>query len=193
MTENWPAFFKASLEKPLHPIWEHIDPHLQSGQVALELGCGVGAGVVHLVEKGLKVIAVDQEPEALEITRERLPEGADVHLLRAQIQDVGLEPDSFDIAVAGFSLFFLRSWEFGQVWRRTQKALKPGGIFAGQLLGVNDDWVARGYTAHTRQEVEGLLDRFEILFLEEVDRDGETILREPKHWHVFHVVARRRP
>lgn len=192
MTESWSAYFKASLEKPLHPIWEQIDPHLKPGQVALDLGCGTGAGVLHMVERGLKVMAVDQEPEALEITRGRLPEGAEVHLLKSQFQDLGLEPESFDVIVANFSLFFLRSWEFGQLWRRLVAALKPGGIFGGQLLGLNDDWAERGYTVHTRAEVEKLLEAFDILHFDEVERDGETMLREPKHWHVYHLVARKR-
>ncbi len=192
MAENWSSYFAASREKPLHPIWEQIDPYLQAGQVALELGCGTGAGVAHLLEKGLKVLAVDQEPEALEITRSRVPEGADVTLIKAQFQDLGLDPESLDVVVGGFSLFFLRSWEFGQVWRRLVTALKPGGIFAGQLLGPNDEWAERGYTVHARAEVEALLGTFDALYLEEVERDGETLLREPKHWHVFHVVARKR-
>ena len=191
MPENWSDYYAATLDKPLHPIWEHIDPHLKAGQVALELGCGVGHGVLHLVEKGLKVIAVDQEPEALEKTKERLPQQAEVHLLKAQFQDLGLDPDSLDLIVAGFSLFFLRTWEFGRVWQRLVRALRPGGIFAGQLLGVNDDWAERGYTVHTRSEIESLLHPFEILYLEEAERDGETAMREPKHWHVFHVVARK--
>jgi SAM-dependent methyltransferase len=191
MAENWSEYLKASLEKPLHPIWEHVDPLLKPGQVALELGCGAGSGVLHLLDKGLKVLAVDQEPEALEITRFRLPEGAEVHLVKAQFQDLGLDPESLDLVFAGFSLFFLRFWEFGQVWQRVLSALKPGGIFAGQLLGVKDDWAERGYTVHTLEEVQSLLHPFEVLYFEEAERDGETLLREPKHWHVFHVVGRK--
>ena len=191
MPESWSPYFKASLEKPLHPIWRNIDPHLASGQIALDLGCGAGGGVVHLLEKGLKVVAVDQEAEALEITRSRIPEGAEVRLMKAQFQDLALEFESLDVVIALFSLFFLRSWELGQVWKQITQALKPGGIVAGQWLGVNDDWADRGYTVHPKAEVEAFFRNFEILSFEEVERDGETILREPKHWHVFHIVARK--
>ena len=112
-------------------------------------------------------------------------------LLNEIIQDLGLDPESLDLVFAGFSLFFLRFWEFGQVWQRILQALKPGGIFAGQLLGVKDDWAERGYTVHTLEEVQSLLHPFEVLYFEEAERDGETLLREPKHWHVFHVVGRK--
>jgi tellurite methyltransferase len=193
MSADWSAYFKATHDKPLHPIWEQIDPYLQPGSIALDLGCGTGIATAHLLEQGLKVLAVDQEPEALELTRGRIGENADATLVRAQFQDLGLEPESLDVVFAGFSLFFLREWEFGQVWKRIAAALKPGGIFAGQLLGVNDDWAERGYTVLTRDQVLDLLHRFELLHLEEAERDGETSLREPKHWHVFHVVARKSP
>jgi tellurite methyltransferase len=191
MAEDWSQYLKASLEKPLHPIWDHLEPYLKPGQTALELGCGAGSGVLRLVERGLRVLAVDQEPEALEITKSRLPEGADVHLLKAQFQALEFEPNSFDVIVAGFSLFFLRSWEFGRVWKQLGTALKPGGVFAGQFLGEHDDWAERGYCVHTRAEVEALLEGLELIWFEEAERDGETLLREPKHWHVFHVVALR--
>ena|SRR5579862_926507 len=189
MPEDWSAYLAASVEKPLHPLWEQIDPLLKPGQVALDLGCGAGGGTLHMLELGLKVIAVDQEPEALEITRGRLPEGAKAHLVRSQFQDLGFDAESLDVVVAFFSLFFVRPWEFGQVWQRLLTALKPNGVFAGQILGIYDDWAERGYTVFTRAEVESLLHPFHIAYFEEAERDGETMLREPKHWHVFHVVA----
>src|SRR4051812_18225040 len=125
MEENWSAYFKASLDKPLHPLWNEIDKVLPASGVALDFGCGVGTGTLHLLQKGLSVIAVDQEPQALEILRSRLPEGAKAHLVKAEFQSLGLEPESLDVVVAFFSLFFLRFWEHGQVWQRLLKALKP--------------------------------------------------------------------
>jgi hypothetical protein len=45
-------------------------------------------------------------------------------------------------------------------------------------------------TFHTRAEVEALLAEFEIQGLREQDADGEAV-SGPKHWHVFHVIARK--
>lgn len=193
MSVNWPAYLKASRTKPLHPLWDEIDKYLPTEGVALELGCGAGAAVEHLVHKGLSVIAVDQEPDALQLTRERVGEDAPVHFVKAQFQDLGLDTNSLDVVSASFSLFFLRPWEFGQVWQRLLGSLKDQGLFAGQFLGVNDDWAARGYTVYNLNEVQAILNRFEILHLQEVEEDGTTTLGDEKHWHVFHVVARKRP
>ncbi|MFI5385424.1 MAG: class I SAM-dependent methyltransferase [Fimbriimonadales bacterium] len=190
MVHSWSDYLKASIDNPLHPIWEHIDPYLKPGQVALDLGCGAGGGVLHMLEMRLQVIGVDEEPEALDITRKRLPAGARAHLVQARFQELGLDAESLDVVIALFSLFFLQPWEFGEVWQKLLRSLRPGGIWAGQLLGIHDDWAVRGYTVHTRAEAESLLHPFEILYFEEAERDGETLLREPKHWHVFHVVGR---
>ncbi len=44
---------------------------------------------------------------------------------------------------------------------------------------------------HTRQEVELLLEPFEIEMLDEEDKPGKTALDQVKHWHIFHIVARK--
>jgi hypothetical protein len=48
-------------------------------------------------------------------------------------------------------------------------------------------------TFHTRAQALGLLDGLELERFDEVDEDGKTATGEPKHWHVFHVIARRAP
>jgi tellurite methyltransferase len=186
------AYFRSTLAMPLHPIFRELDPYIPASGVAIDLGCGVGTGTLHLLERGLSVVAVDSESEALEMMAERLPEGADVAVLQSRFQDLRLLPDTYDVAVAVFSLYFLPPEEFGQFWPRLVAAIKPGGLFAGQFLGVNDEWGDQGFSLHSRSDVEALLAPFEILHLEEVERDGKTSWGEPKHWHVFHTVARRK-
>jgi hypothetical protein len=43
----------------------------------------------------------------------------------------------------------------------------------------------------SRAEVEALLAPFDVELLDEHDHDGHAF-KKPKHWHVFHVVARKR-
>jgi tellurite methyltransferase len=155
----------------------------------LELGCGVGHGVLWLLGKGFEVVANDMEPEALDIVRSRVPAEAHVEFLPGRFEDITM-PEA-DLIVAGFSLFFLPPSEFADFWPKVVRALRPGGVFAGQFLGVHDDWAARGYTVMERSQVERMLQGLEVLALDEADQDGETSLGEAKHWHVFHVVARK--
>jgi hypothetical protein len=37
-----------------------------------------------------------------------------------------------------------------------------------------------------------LLQPFEIEMLEEEDHPGKTAIGEEKHWHIFHIVARKK-
>ncbi|UBF28707.1 hypothetical protein K9N68_13175 [Kovacikia minuta CCNUW1] len=72
-------------------------------------------------------------------------------------------------------------------------ALKPEGRFCGQLFGDRDSWIKfPNRTHHTRQQIEALLQPFEVEWLEEEDHPGVTAIGEAKHWHIFHIVARKR-
>ena len=63
-------------------------------------------------------------------------------------------------------------------------------MFAGELLGVADDWAARGAATFTRPELEARLEGLEVIALDEVEEDRDSF-DGPKHWHSFTVVARR--
>jgi tellurite methyltransferase len=194
---DWSEYYGVMLERPRHPHYDNLDPHMPAGGDALDLGCGVGQGVVYLVEKGFRVTAVDAEQEALDILKSRLPEGAPVKLTCSPFQDLKWSgPDglsTYDLVVAHFSLWFVPSVEdYKRVWNHVVDAVRPAGILSVQLLGVNDSWVERGYHLHDRAAVERMLQPFDVLYFEEVDRDGETAQKVPKHWHVFHIVARKK-
>lgn len=186
---TWSDFYEATLQKPLHPIYGHLEPHLPPSGVALELGCGVGTGVLWLLGKGFEVYANDAEPEALELLKHRLPSSGKVHLLPGRFEE--LELPEVDVVVAGFSLFFLDAPSFYAFWQRVVRSVRPSGLFAVQFLGPNDDWAERDYAVHDADEVRALFHGWEILYWEEAERDGETAVGEPKHWHIFHVVARK--
>lgn len=137
----------------------------------------------------MHVVAVDASEEGLDYLRKGLPGGSDVELICSNFQD--LELGAYDVSVACFTLFFLPPDEFDRFWPRVVQSIRPGGLFAGQFLGVNDSWKDRDFTLHRRRDVEALLKDFKVLMLNEEENDGETALGEKKHWHVFHVIARK--
>ena len=184
---TWSEYFASMLDKPLHPIFRQIDSWLPSQGKALELGAGVGHGVVHLVELGLNVTAIDAEPEAVRIIRERAPSA---NVIESRFEDVEIPVETYDVVIAGFSFFFLNQVEFSDFWPRLLRSMKPGCVFAAEFLGLKDNWVKQGYLGHEYAEVRCLLQPFEILYWEEAERDGKTSQGSDKHWHVYHVVAR---
>ena len=186
---SWQDYFDTTLPMPLHPLFNELEPYLPPGGKSVDLGCGVGHAVLFLADKGFEVDAYDGHAEALEKLRGRLT-GQKVKLHHALLQDADLPEGTYDVVVAAYSLFFLEPDDFAEVWDRIARALKPGGLFVGELLGPNDDWAAQ-FTTQNRAEVERLLEPYEVLFLEEVDRDGFVSQGDPKHWHVFHLIGRK--
>jgi hypothetical protein len=135
------------------------------------------------------VLAIDAEPEAIARLRAR-PGLEEVETAVARFEDARW-PDA-DLVNAGFSLPFCPPEHFDDVWSRIAGSIRPEGRFSGQLFGNRDQWAGeRELTFHTRAQAEALLSGFEVERFGEVESDGQTALGEPKHWHVFHVVARR--
>lgn len=188
--DEWREYFAITVDKPAHPLFDLLDEYLpDDGGRAIDLGCGPGRGTLRLLARGLQVTAVDQAPEALAMVRERAPADAPLELVEASMDAVPL--DRYDVAVGCFSVFFLSPDRFEAFWPRLVAAIRPGGLWAGEFLGVNDTWRDE-CTTHTRAQIDRLLDGFEVLHLGEEEFDGATALNTPKHWHLFHTIARRR-
>lgn len=185
---SWDEYFASTRDLPLHPQYRALEPHLPSTGDVLELGCGVGTGARWLAARGLDVLAVDALPEAIaEATA--FPSPPNLAYRCGYMQALDLPPASFDVVVASFCLFFLSEDDFEAFWPRLVASLRPGGVFMGQFLGARDTWAA-DYLNQTRPEVEALLAPFEVLQLEEVERDGRTSQGTEKHWHIFHAIAK---
>ncbi len=191
---EWPEYFKAAENSKLHRLFEHLDPHLHPGLTALDLGCGVGHGTVHLLHKGLQVTAVDIQKEALERLQPRIPEGTFPSLIQSGFLELSFEGEIFDIVVATNALYFLAPNDFKVFWPKLTKWIKPGGLFMGQFMGPNDGWSSReDYSHHTAEEARILLAGFDILHLHDDEREDVTCTGAPNHMHVVHVLARKLP
>ena len=189
---DWLTYFAAIQDKPAHPIFSSALPFLEElneGSLAVDLGCGVGQGALFLAERGFRVLAIDSQEEPLSELRKRIPEGAQIEARQERLENVTIPP--CQVVVATFVLFFLTQPDFGRVWERIHQALLPDGIFICQVLGPNDTWVESGALSCTDEQLEDLLENFEVLNHETVDRPGKTVWGEPKHWHIHHLILRK--
>jgi trans-aconitate methyltransferase len=158
---------------------------------AVDLGCGTGRDTFELLRRGWRVLAIDAEAEAIERLRRSVPEH---ELLETDVArfDEARWPHA-DLVNSSFALPFCSPESFGDVWRRIVDSLPSGGRFSGQLFGERDEWVTQAdMTFLTRAEAEALLHDFELERFDEHEEDGKTAVGEAKHWHLFHVVARKR-
>jgi tellurite methyltransferase len=163
---------------------------LDHGQ-AVDLGCGTGRDTVALLGRGWSVLALDAEAEAIDRLLRVAPSTGALTTKVVRFEDARW--GECDLVNSSFALPFCPPASFGDVWARIVASLPRGGRFSGQLFGDRDGWAADDeLNFHTREETEALLVPFEIEQLDEVEEDGRTALGEAKHWHVFHLVVRKR-
>jgi tellurite methyltransferase len=159
---------------------------------AVDLGCGSGIDTLAMLRRGWRVFAIDAEEEAIERVRRRVPGTLSSRLTTvvSRMEDVEL-PAGVDLVWASFSLFFCRPKAFGDVWGRILASIRPGGRFAGELLGDRDTWASDDdVSAFTRDEARSLFTGLEIERFDEEEEDGRATSEE-KHWHLFHAVSRK--
>ncbi len=190
---GWEQYYRAIEGRPLRALFVEAMPFLPTTDdqalVAIDLGCGDGTETLALLARGWKVIAVDAAPQAIARLRASVAPEDRTRLAAFVASYHEVEWPDADFVYAGLSLPFCDPRDFDQVWRRISTALRPEGVFAGHFFGPHDSWAdTPDMTFHTREEVEALLDGFDVHLLREQDEDGPAV-SGPKHWHVFHVIA----
>ena len=158
---------------------------------AIDLGCGPGVDTRAMLGRGWSVFATDAEQEAIDRLRRRVPDdlAAGLETAVARMEDVELPRADLVWATSASSSAVLR--RSPDVWAKVTGVDRPGGRFAGQLLGDRDAWAPNGdISAFTRDEALALFDALELERFDEVEEDGD-VSGEQKHWHYFHAVARK--
>jgi membrane dipeptidase len=191
--DTWRRFgryFDCAGDDPRPTLLAALD-RFEAPGLAVDLGAGTGRDTAELLRRGWSVIAIDREREAIERLLALVgPDSGRLETRVAPYTDVSWP--ACDLVNASYSLPFCPPGEFETLWRRIVDSLRPGGRFCGQLFGVHDEWAGTGLVVLTRAEVERLLEPFEVERLDEVDEEGSTAVGTWKHWHLFHIVARKR-
>jgi hypothetical protein len=194
---DWPGYFGAVLGKPprdtLLAALAAFEQEGVAAGFAVDLAAGEGRDTLELLARGWRVLATDAEPAAFAYLRPRVPAAAldGLTTIVARFEDTALP--LCDLVNASFALPFCAPLHLPALWARFVAAIRSGGRFAGQFFGDRDSWASRSdRTHHTHDEVVTLLAGFDIEMLRIEERDDPPDVREPKHWHLFHVVARKR-
>lgn len=110
---------------------------LQRDDRVLEIGCGTGQLTGALVERGLRVTALEPGRRLRELARRNLRGAPGLELVGAALEQATLAPEHFSAAFAASSFH----WPDPDVsWRRVFDALQPDGTFALiQYFGLQDE------------------------------------------------------
>ena len=196
MSEKWQRYYAAAGDAPRETLLQALAAFEADGQppgLAVDLGCGAGRDTLELLRRGWRVVAIDAEQAAVDL----LLDHPDAASRRESLQTVVapfIDADwpEAELVNASFSLPFCAPAEFERTWERLVASLRHGGRFSGQLFGDRDGWAPNDdLTFHSRGEVEQLLAGLSAERLEELEQDGQTAVGDAKHWHLFHVVARK--
>ena len=187
---SWSSYYAATGGDPRETLLDALD-RFEGPGVAVDLGCGAGRDTFELLRRGWSVLAIDGEEEAIRRVREQAGNDERLTTQVARFEDATFPP--CDLVNASFSLPFCAPADFASLWQRVVTALREGGRFSGQLFGDRDGWApSDDITFLPRREAEELFAAFELERFDEVEEDSKTALGEPKHWHLFNAVARKR-
>lgn len=199
LPRDWAAYYAKTGERPPRDtLLFALDRFDAEGgdnrqRLAVDLGAGGGRDAIELLRRGWRVLAIDAASESATAIKGRadLPPDAQLETRTARFEDA--DWPVCDLVNSSFALPICAPRDFPAVWDRIRDSLKPGGRFAGQLYGDRDSWAGQreNMTFHARADVELLLAGFEVEYQEEEEDDSTTPRGEAKHWHVFHIVARK--
>ena len=121
----------------------------------LEMGCGAGANLIWLAQKGIQVSGVDISPTALQLTRRNLEQGGYGQrigkLIESSVSHVPFENESFDGIIEACVFQHLAKNDREIAFREVKRLLKRGGVFVGYMLDV-------GHTVFQEKQTEQLED-----------------------------------
>lgn len=188
--KDWSDYYKATKEKPPRSLLVKAIEYVSNKDKAIDLGGGTLNDTKYLLDQGFDVTVIDKSPlmeqEAENIKSNKL------HAFRVGFEDFDFPREEYDLASAMFALPFTAPTHFDEVFKKIKGSLKKGGIFCGQFFGDRDEWKTdSSMTFHTKEQVQELLGDLDVVSFKEDERDDKTAKGEMKHWHVFHIIARK--
>ena len=193
---SWDAYQERTAHRApteyLVSAMEFVDGESGDGRLAVDLGCGGGSETRALLARGWQVFAIDAGPASKQLVTERTPLDHRHRLEHVHGRFHEVELPQADLVYAQFSLPFADA-DFDASITAALAAIKPGGAFVGQLFGHNDTWAGDGAASVDRAWINDRFSGFSELEIEEQEYDGSYGGSEAnqKHWHVFHIRAKR--
>jgi SAM-dependent methyltransferase len=125
-----PGYPPALIEKALSPA------SLGAGAWVVEIGCGTGKLTRDLVERGLRVEAIEPDADLIAVARRILPEGS-VRFHDSTLEEIELA-GSYPAVFAATSFHWI---DPAVGWQKVAGMLEPGGLFAlvSHVGGLRDD------------------------------------------------------
>jgi SAM-dependent methyltransferase len=187
---RWRAFIALTTGQPPWPRLIRAAGMFERPGEALDIGAGAGRDTAYLLENGWRVTALDSSPSAAEALQ-RLTH-SNLRVVVAAAQDFATS--DYELVNAQYSLPFIPPDQFEATVGRLRDSVRPRGVMTATFFGMHDAWNVpeRNLTFSNQADIERMFRGWDLIELTEDEEDGHTADGSPKHWHVFHVIARRR-
>lgn len=191
--KKWNSFFEKTKDAAPRKYLVDAIQYVNNKNLALDLGAGALRDTRFLLEQGFeKVIAMDGEEIFEDFTKEIKDERLETNV--SSFEDFDYQKNTYDLVNAQYSLPFMKKEHFDLVIEKIKKSIKSNGVFVGTFFGHNDGWnnkTSKIENFQTKEEIEIMFENFEILELLEKEEDKPAVNEKIKHWHTFHVTAKK--
>ena len=188
--ETWSEYFELSKNRGPLPLLETALKLVVERRHALDLGAGSLKDSKFMLSMGFrKVTAVDADPGVRKY-RNKVPV-SQLTIKVTPFEQLKLKPTTYDFISAQYSLPFITPPNLPNLIDQIINSLNPCGIFCAQFFGPEDGWnkPENNMSFVTKAELKKLLKPLQTILFEEEFLDAKTIDGQPKHWHLFHVIA----
>jgi len=102
----------------------------------LDLGCGIGANTLYLIEKGFNVLSCDFSEEAMKSIRENIPNSKTKYL--DMLEEFPFDDESYSLIIADLSLHYFDNKTTIHIMNEIRRILKKNGILLSRVASTND-------------------------------------------------------
>lgn len=185
-----PDFYDITQSLPPSPLLLKAIPFVSTGKKAMDIGAGALKDSRYLLGLGFDVMAIDRNAKSEALAN--VISSDHFRFVASSFQEFDFPNARFDLVTAMFALPFCRPSSFPDMWNRIRESIVPNGIFCGQFFGIRDAWsMDPNMTFHDEPQARELFRDMDLLLFHEEEKDGTIANGTPKHWHVFHVIARK--
>jgi cyclopropane fatty-acyl-phospholipid synthase-like methyltransferase len=188
---NWKNFVKATKgRQPVRFLMEIIKEGKASGY-ALDLGCGAGVDAKYLAENGFKVVAVDNNINAVDQTKQACA-GLDVEVIKVDINNFEIDPEKYSLIISWNTLPFLKKEETKKVLENIKRGLTRDGLFIFSIFGEKDGWNNKKEMSFWNiDEFKKFMDGMKFVELYEKQKQEPGATGQLKFWHLIRGVIKK--
>ena len=136
MWDNWS---KKRSSIPVYDLWlDEYKDILEKNKDSeiLDLGCGIGADTLYLIERGYNVLSCDFSKEALKNVEDNIPNSKTMYL--NMLEKFPIDNDTYSLIIADLSLQYFNNQDTIHIMNEIKRILKTDGILLARIASVND-------------------------------------------------------